>query len=77
MSEPAPVCPSCGTKSELFYGKEGVPAMHYGNRPPWTYNDVKNAKRVSDGKNSYEIDSSYGGIGSMHRAPKKVKGRKK
>lgn len=77
LSAPKPKCPACNGGVDRVFGKEDVPMVHYANRPPWTYNDVKGFRSVSDGKDSYAIDPSYGSISSINKTPPKKRGKKK
>lgn len=78
MSAPKPNCPHCDGNVERSFGKEDIPAIHYAGRPPWTYNDAKTFKRVSDGATSYDTSSGkHGDLGSWDLRPPVIKKKPK
>lgn len=76
MSEPNPACPTCGGFVERAFGKDDIPSVKYANRPPWTYNDVKKYRHVSDGHNSYQMDGTHGSMSSASISPPRKKKKK-
>lgn len=85
MSDPDPAfCPHCkGKAPERYFGKDAVPSVAYGDRPPWTYKEAKKYKTAKWKGMEFKIDpSKHGDIASANSPgevvkPKPKKGKKK
>jgi len=85
MTYPDPKkCPHCkGKKVSRYYGKDSIPSVAYGDRPPWTYKEAKKFKTAIYKDQEFKIDpSKHGDVGSWNSpgeyiGPKKKKGKSK
>lgn len=85
MADPDPKkCPHCkGKKVERYFGKDSVPTVGYGDRPPWTYKESKKFKTAIYKDKEFKIDpNKHGDIASWNSpgeyiGPKKKKKKPK